>query len=103
MPDLEPEGMKNRAFEESAAAAEPVYEKEEKKPDFSNTMRMPELNIPDSMKNMNVNATAPVIDSPVPNTISGNPSEIADEDFDFNLEDTILAAASAQGLSLIHI
>lgn len=100
VPDLEPEGMKNRAFEESAAAAEPVYEKEEKKPDFSNTMRMPELNIPDSMKNMNVNATAPVIDSPVPNTISGNPSEIADEDFDFNLEDTILAAASAQGIEI---
>lgn len=101
VPDLEPEGMKNRAFEESAAAAEPVYEKEEeKKPDFSNTMRMPELNIPDSMKNMNVNAAAPVIDSPVPNTISGNPSEIADEDFDFNLEDTILAAASAQGIEI---
>ena len=100
VPDLEPEGMKNRAFEESAAAAEPIYEKEEKKPDFSNTMRMPELNIPDSMKNMNVNATAPVIDSPVPNTISGNPSEIADEDFDFNLEDTILAAASAQGIEI---
>lgn len=101
VPDLEPENLRNRGVEESAAASAAVPEKkEETKPDFSNTMRMPELNIPDSMKNMNINAAPPVIETPVPNTISGNPSELANEDKEFNLEDTILAAASAQGIEI---
>ena len=101
VPDLEPENLRNRGVEESAAASAAVTEKkEETKPDFSNTMRMPELNIPDSMKNMNINAAPPVIETPVPNTISGNPSELANEDKEFNLEDTILAAASAQGIEI---
>ena len=101
VPDLEPENLRNRGVEESAAASAAVTEKkEETKPDFSNTMRMPELNIPDSMKNMNINAAPPVIETPVPNTISGNPSELANKDKEFNLEDTILAAASAQGIEI---
>ena len=60
--------------------------------DFSRTMRMPELKIPASMKNMEL-STAPKV------------SEILSEDTfagsrEFNLEDTILAAATAQGIEI---
>ena len=68
------------------------------KPDFSNTIKMPELKIPASMKNIDI-PQAPSIPTP-----DITPEEIAEEkksfDFDFNLEDTILAAASAQGIEI---
>lgn len=68
------------------------------KPDFSNTIKMPELKIPDSMKKIDI-PQAPPISAP-----DITPEEIAEEkknfDFDFNLEDTILAAASAQGIEI---
>lgn len=68
------------------------------KPDFSNTIKMPELKIPASMKNIDI-PQAPFIPTP-----DITPEEIAEEkksfDFDFNLEDTILAAASAQGIEI---
>ena len=68
------------------------------KPDLSNTIKMPELKIPDSMKKIDI-PQAPSISAP-----DITPEEIAEEkknfDFDFNLEDTILAAASAQGIEI---
>lgn len=68
------------------------------KPDFSNTIKMPELKIPDSMKKIDI-PQAPTISAP-----DITQEEIAEEkknfDFDFNLEDTILAAASAQGIEI---
>ena len=68
------------------------------KPDFSNTIKMPELKIPDSMKKIDI-PQAPSISAP-----DITQEEIAEEkknfDFDFNLEDTILAAASAQGIEI---
>lgn len=68
------------------------------KPDFSKTIKMPELKIPDSMKNIDI-PQAPVISAP-----DITQEEIAEEkknlDFDFNLEETILAAASAQGIKI---
>lgn len=68
------------------------------KPDFSNTIKMPELKIPDSMKKIDI-PQAPPISAP-----DITQEEIAEEkknfDFDFNLEDTILAAASAQGIEI---
>lgn len=68
------------------------------KPDFSNTIKMPELKIPDSMKKIDI-PQAPPISAP-----DITQEEMAEEkknfDFDFNLEDTILAAASAQGIEI---
>lgn len=68
------------------------------KTDFSNTIKMPELKIPDSMKKIDI-PQAPPISAP-----DITQEEIAEEkknfDFDFNLEDTILAAASAQGIEI---
>lgn len=100
VPDLEPEGSKNKL------EYKPVEEKtttesaqEEKKIDFSATMKLPELNIPASMKNFEIKEPSPSVETPVPNLISGSDVKQS-SDFDFNLEDTILAAASAQGIEI---
>lgn len=100
VPDLEPEGSKNKL------EYKPVEEKtttesaqEEKKIDFSATMKLPELNIPASMKNFEIKEPSPSVETPVPNLISGSDKKQS-SDFDFNLEDTILAAASAQGIEI---
>lgn len=100
VPDLEPEGSKNKL------EYKPLEEKtttesaqEEKKIDFSATMKLPELNIPASMKNFEIKEPSPSVETPVPNLISGSDKKQS-SDFDFNLEDTILAAASAQGIEI---
>lgn len=107
VPDLEQEGEKAA---ETAVEEAPVQEEEnqtEEKPDFSSTMKMPELNIPASMKNIDLKDALVTPEIPSPNTIFGNMEEAAAasekeevKDFDFNLEDTILAAASAQGIEI---
>ena len=78
-------------------------EKKPENPDFSNTIRMPELKIPAAMKNMELKNTpkAPVI--PSVGADSEDDADLVKKDFnldDFNLEDTILAAASAQGIQI---
>ena len=76
-----------------------VQEKPEEKKeteDFSKTMRMPELKIPASMKNMEL-STAPKVAEISNVFLKENSSE---QDKEFNLEDTILAAATAQGIEI---
>lgn len=100
VPDLEPEGTKSKLEykpEEEKADSDTVLQ--EKKLDFSATMKLPELNIPASMKNFEMKNTSSSVETPVPNLISGS-KEKQEGDFDFNLEDTILAAASAQGIQI---
>lgn len=76
--------------------AEPSAEsKAEPKVDFSKTMRMPELKIPASMRNMEPSTALKV--EKISNTFF---KENSAPDFEFNLEDTILAAASAQGIEI---
>lgn len=86
---------------------------EEGKPDFSATIRMPQLKIPKSMINVdpeNVSAAAKIPDA---SEIFGSIDEIAaevakdketkaetEEEQEFNLEDTILAAATEQGIDI---
>ena len=67
---------------------------------------MPELNIPKSMRNMRPKEAPEIEEIKIRESIAENipenikePSEEKD-DFDFNLEDTILAAASAQGIDI---
>ena len=66
---------------------------------------MPKLEIPESMKNMDVKEVE-IPKVPMPESIYGNMDEETIEsktetnDKDFNLEDTILAAASAQGIEI---
>ena len=82
-----------KAVQESSETEKSAQEEPE---DFSRTMRMPELKIPASMKNMEL-STAPKV-SEIPKTfLSGDSADGVPE---FNLEDTILAAATAQGIEI---
>lgn len=82
---------------------------EEGKPDFSATIRMPELKIPKSMINVDPENASSSAEIPDASGIFGNIEDIAasvgdrsgkDKDKDFNLEDTILAAATQQGIDI---
>ena len=96
----------NESDEEEKDLGVPLNE--EGKPDFSATIRMPELKIPKSMINVdpdNASSSADLLDS---SGIFGSIDEIAasvgeksDSDKkEFNLEDTILAAATEQGIKI---
>lgn len=92
VPELEEEFEKAKKTEpaESISAKQEEVSVKEPSFDFSQTIKMPELNIPKSMRNMTPKE-APEVEA--------KPFEDKD-DFDFNLEDTILAAASAQGIDI---
>ena len=90
---------------------EELQDKEEKaekdQPDFSATMRMPELKIPKSMINVDPENASSAADIPDASGIFGNIDDIAasvgekkDSDQGFNLEATILAAATEQGIKI---
>lgn len=86
---------------------------EDGKPDFSATIRMPELKIPKSMINVDPENASSAAGIPDACGIFGSIDEIAAEvakdkkadeepekEQEFNLEDTILAAASEQGINI---
>ena len=107
VPELEEE-FEQPEKEENEKIASPEEKEEEstseEKPvlDFSQTMRMPELNIPKSMRNMTPKEAPEIEEVRFRENIAENITEPLKEkdDFDFNLEDTILAAASAQGIDI---
>ena len=60
-----------------------------------------EFKIPESMKNFDVDASIETEIPQAPNIcLPGMDKEDSDKEFDFNLEDTILAAASEQGIEI---
>ena len=86
---------------------------EERKPDFSATIRMPQLKIPKSMINVDPENASAAAKIPDASEIFGSIDEIAaevakdketkaetEEEQEFNLEDTILAAATEQGIDI---
>ena len=86
---------------------------EEGKPDFSATIRMPQLKIPKSMINVDPENASAAAKIPDASEIFGSIDEIAaevakdketkaetEEELEFNLEDTILAAATEQGIDI---
>lgn len=102
------EEMIKQTISKEEFAEIPQLEKEGAAPTPAAEMKMPELNIPESIKKPEI---------VMPSFIMGSMDEIAasveeerkekeeqpnpeEEDFDFNLEDTILAAASAQGIDI---
>lgn len=104
IPDLEDEGVKPEPAE-MPKKDEPEKEQEKEAPvqketvlDFSQTMKMPALNIPKSMRNMTPKEAPEVESIRLREEASLNTPE--KDNFDFNLEDTILAAASAQGIDI---
>ena len=94
--------------EESVEAEQDTTETEEESQEAS-PLKMPTLNIPESMKNMNPDEVE-IPKAPAQNNLFGDDSEEKEEAAeeekpeadlkDFNLEDTILAAASAQGIEI---
>ena len=82
-----------------APVAVPVesVQEEKKEPDFSATIKMPELNIPASMKNMEL-SKAPKVEDVAETKLSMDSFKTSGTEF--NLEDTILAAATAQGIEI---
>ena len=89
-PALEPESGKSILVKEDAA------EKKESA-DLKENFTMPELKIPESMKNFEAEETPEV-----PKAVLDDTPVFANqkEGKEFNLEDTILAAASAQGINI---
>ena len=104
VPELEPETGKEKASDAKPEAADSVFSAETGA--TAQNLKMPELNIPDSMKNIPEEVEVPK--APAQNNLFGGSSETDDGkeeihafDFsNFNLEDTILAAASAQGIEI---
>ena len=94
--------------EESVEAEQDTTETEEESQEAA-PLKMPTLNIPESMKNMNPDEVE-IPKAPAQNNLFGDDSEEKEEAAeeekpeadlkDFNLEDTILAAASAQGIEI---
>ena len=94
--------------EESVEAEQDTTETEEESQEAA-PLKMPPLNIPESMKNMNPDEVE-IPKAPAQNNLFGDDSEEKEEAAeeekpeadlkDFNLEDTILAAASAQGIEI---
>ena len=85
-------------------AQEVTEEKQNEKdaaPEKATEFKMPELEIPESMKNFDVDASLEIEIPQAPNIcLPGMDKEDSDKEFDFNLEDTILAAASEQGIEI---
>ena len=94
--------------EESVEAGQDTTETQEESQEAA-PLKMPTLNIPESMKNMNPDEVE-IPKAPAQNNLFGDDSEEKEEAAeeekpeadlkDFNLEDTILAAASAQGIEI---
>ena len=115
VPELEEEFEKTKKTEEpeeTVSEKQEVLQEEEEAPakepafDFSQTIKMPELNIPKSMRNMTPKEAPEIEEIKIRESIAENipenikePSEEKD-DFDFNLEEYHLAAASAQGIDI---
>lgn len=126
VPELEPETgkVKEQAVDAVKESADPENEVKEETAAFeevqeetenavkaevpsAETLKMPTLNIPDSMKNMTAEEVE-VPKAPAQNNLFSDATEEKEEveeipafDFsNFNLEDTILAAATAQGIEI---
>ena len=103
--EKEPENVPELEAEPAKPGESPVINKQpenqkvngnqEEKEDFGKTMKLPELKIPDSMKNMEP-SSAPKIED----IQKVDFAEMEKSGKEFNLEDTILAAASAQGIEI---
>ena len=102
------EEVAEETAEESVEAEQDTTETEEESQEAA-PLKMPTLNIPESMKNMNPDEVE-IPKAPAQNNLFGDDSEEKEEAAeeekpeadlkDFNLEDTILAAASAQGIEI---
>ena len=87
--------------EDAHEVSEEKQNEKDAAPEKATEFKMPELEIPESMKNFDVDASLETEIPQAPNIcLPGMDKEDSDKKFDFNLEDTILAAASEQGIEI---
>ena len=87
--------------EDAQEVSEEKQNEKDAAPEKATEFKMPELEIPESMKNFDVDASLETESPQAPNIcLPGMDKEDSDKEFDFNLEDTILAAASEQGIEI---
>ena len=87
--------------EDAQEVSEEKKNEKDAAPEKATEFKMPELEIPESMKNFDVDASLETEIPQAPNIcLPGVDKEDSDKKFDFNLEDTILAAASEQGIEI---
>lgn len=87
--------------EDAQEVSEEKQNEKDAAPEKATEFKMPELEIPESMKNFDVDASLETEIPQAPNIcLPGMDKEDSDKEFDFNLEDTILAAASEQGIEI---
>ena len=87
--------------EDAQEVSEEKQNEKDAAPETATEFKMPELEIPESMKNFDVDASLETEIPQAPNIcLPGMDKEDSDKEFDFNLEDTILAAASEQGIEI---
>ena len=87
--------------EDAQEVSEEKKNEKDAAPEKATEFKMPELEIPESMKNFDVDASIETEIPQAPNIcLPGMDKEDSDKEFDFNLEDTILAAASEQGIEI---
>ena len=99
--DSEEEAQEVLKEEKASVTEDKAEEAKAAAPENETEFKMPELEIPESMKNFNVDAHLETEIPQAPNIcLPGMDKEDSDEEFDFNLEDTILAAASEQGIEI---
>ena len=104
VPELEAEDVvTNKAVvDDMEKAIEATTEKEIKEDatPVQEKIKLPELEIPESMKNMGMENPLHTAVPKAPDICLPGTDEPKEEDKDFNLEDTILAAATAQGIEI---
>ena len=84
---------------------DPVRKPEEEKrleteAELAEELKMPELKIQESLKQVNLKDALSMPEIPAAGSLAETMGAAVDDSFDFNLEDTILAAASAQGIDI---
>ena len=95
-PEVIPESEETVETENGEIVPEEDTENQEKPAE----MKMPELEIPESMKNMNLDNPGDIEIPKAPDICLPGAENASADDFEFNLEDTILAAATAQGIEI---
>ena len=91
-----PKAVQSVEAEKKDKAAENTAKQEEQPVE----MKMPELEIPESMKNMNLDKPEEIEIPKAPDICLPGAENASADDLNFNLEDTILAAATAQGIEI---
>ncbi|MDO5798473.1 MAG: hypothetical protein Q4Q33_05460 [Eubacteriales bacterium] len=98
LPEIEFEEAETESENVPETVEEPEQDKELKKE--AEEIKLPELEIPEAMKNVGMENPLHTEVPKAPDICLPGADDPEDQEFEFNLEDTILAAATAQGIEI---